>query len=173
MRSAALNALTGKTIWNNTLRTSSQAIAGDIIYSVNIRRTIGGGEYSSACEIHALNASTGAEEWNYTLPDLKNSLNEYYRFPAIANGTLYISQSVGEFDSSGVFSLGSAQPSSEAEPSTEILGIGLSIVAVVVAIVVFAIVIKYQKRVKGANPQTIALQKDFHLCVILCLELFR
>jgi outer membrane protein assembly factor BamB len=116
VRSNALNASTGKLIWNNTLLTSSQAIAGDIVYSVNIRKTSRGGEYSSVYEIHALNASTGNEEGIYSLGHLQNGLNEFPRFPAIANGTLYISQSVGEYDSSRVFCLGSAQPSSNSSP---------------------------------------------------------
>lgn len=114
--SNVLNASTGKLIWNNTLRTHSQAIAGDIVYSVNFRHTYGR-EYSDVCEIHALNALTGDEKWNGTFLGLQNIQNLYPRFLAIANGTLYISQSFGEFGYSRVFCFGSAQPSSTVSPA--------------------------------------------------------
>ena len=102
-------------IWNSTLLTGCQAIAGDIVYSVSIRRTSAsyGGEYSGVHEIHALNASTGNEEGNYTLFALTNP--QHKNFPVIANGAIYISQN-GEFGNSLVFCLGSAQSSSNSSP---------------------------------------------------------
>jgi outer membrane protein assembly factor BamB len=144
--STALNASTGKAIWNSTLLTGSQVIAGGIVYSMDARLTSDG--HDSIYEMYALNASTGNEEGNYTF----GSTSTYLTIPAIVNGTLYLSEN-GEFWASGVFCFGSAPPSSNSPPEptstpNQEPSLDIAVTAVIIAFIVVSVglLIYFKKR---------------------------
>lgn len=89
--SYALDASTGRVIWNNEISDlSPPTVNGDKVYYSHYRFTNQGGTNSIAHEILAANISNGAILWNLTFPELFST--QIASVPVIANGKLYVTE---------------------------------------------------------------------------------
>lgn len=120
----ALNASTGKQIWEDSLFRilSSAAVSDDVVY-------VAGYAY-----VYALNTTTGSQIWNLTTQNQINSS------PAIFNGVVYIGSQDGNFYAIG-------EPSQAGLPiSAQTLLIIVSVFVIFVVVVIA--VLKYRKNRK-------------------------
>jgi len=142
----AVDASSGKVVWNNTWLDYSPVVSGDAVYSTYSKRNSENGFRPWVHGITAIDRANGRVLWNYTISFSNSGGVDSI---VIANGSLFISN--GEYGSLIKLdnALGTLQqiPQNTTSQAFEIQLVAIFIIALI--IVVFLAVLAYKRRVKS------------------------